>query len=205
MNNDPGEMNTPKYSDRWLIEQVVLGEEKCFKVLTDRYFATVERIANNHLRNRDDAAEVIQEAFLIFFLSLVDPVKCGRILAILEREEQYIKRFLCCVTRRAAINAIRKRRQQPMLPLEAAATHPSALGNPREEYEKTERYHALLDALGELAPEERDMIVLFHFQGLHDEDIVKKTELSPETVRTRRSRAMKKLRNIMQQSEDIAE
>ena len=68
-----------------------------------------------------------------------------------------------------------------------------ATANPHRVLERTEDSQAIQDALQTLSPADREVLVLKEFQGLSTAEIATVLDRTPEAVRQRHSRAVKRL------------
>jgi RNA polymerase sigma-70 factor (ECF subfamily) len=66
---DPG-LDLPTLDDHELIRRAQAGEERAFAALVERYQARTFRVARQMVPSRDDALDLVQEAFLRVFRSL---------------------------------------------------------------------------------------------------------------------------------------
>jgi RNA polymerase sigma-70 factor (ECF subfamily) len=100
--------------------------------------------------------------------------------------------WLYRIARHRALSELRKKRQ-PLSPLEG-------IDLAEEEdndfsAEDAERVHA---AMGQLAPEHREVLLLRFFEGMAYEDIARVTRCPPGTVRSRIHYAKRALRRVME-------
>ena len=80
-----------------------------------------------------------------------------------------------------------------MMPLEL----PGKVAAPSDEMERQERAQGLMEALGRMSPEHREILVLREMDGLDYETIGEMLELAVGTVRSRLHRARSQLRELL--------
>jgi len=147
------------------------GDPQAFVALVERYEKPVYNVALRMLRNREDARDVAQTAFLKAYQSLssYDP--------------QF--RFYSWIYRIAineSLNALRLRRHEAG-PVDErhAATDPG----PDEVLEADNEMDELLDAVDGLKPDYRAVIVLKYFAGQSYQDMAVTLEIDEKTVKSR--------------------
>jgi len=74
---------------------------------------------------------------------------------------------------------------------------PGKAAAPSDEIERQERAEQLMDALGRLSPEHREILVLREMDNLDYETIGEMLELAVGTVRSRLHRARSQLRELL--------
>jgi len=178
--------------DRDVVDRTLAGDRQAFNVLIlryqDRLLNSVERI----IHHPEDAAEVVQEAFWQAYLSL--PRFKG--------ESQFYTWLF-----RIAFNLAmtRKRRRRPQSLEEVTSRDPGyepvdprQLPDPLERLEQEESTAMLEQAIRELGPDQRAVIVLKDLDGLKYEQIAELLEVPIGTVRSRLHRARWELKQILE-------
>ncbi len=176
-------------ADHDIIARILAGDTHRFSVLVDRYKDRAFALACRLLGNREEAEEILQDAF----------VKAYRSLADFRGESRFGTWFYrilynACMTRVS-------RRQCGAASLDdpeaiggetaIASNEPDALESIAEE----ERFE-ILDAEMQKLPEKfRAVLVLFYVQGQKYEEIANVLNLSLSTVKTHLFRARALLRN----------
>jgi len=167
------------------------GDLNAFDTLVGRYERKIFRLAQNITQNREDAEDVMQEAFLKAFEHL--------------HEFQGNSRFYTWLVRIAvnqALMKLRKRRPnqvsldeqmdtgEELIPREVEDWGPS----PIERFEQSELATILSTAIGELDPSFRVVFQLRDIEGLSTEETAEALGLSVPAVKSRLLRARLKLR-----------
>jgi RNA polymerase sigma-70 factor (ECF subfamily) len=176
--------------DTVLVERAIGGDRASFGELVRRYQDRLYHTAVRLLDNTDDAADVVQEAFLNAYVSL--------------RAFKGDARFFTWLYRIAVNSAISlKRRQRVALNADsslsgAAATEPMDLSEssrPELAVERAEDVERLQSALNRLTPEHRVVLVLKEIEGQKYDEIAAILQVPIGTIRSRLHRARVELRD----------
>lgn len=167
-------------SDGDVVRAVLAGDRERYAELVDRYRDRYARYAARMLGSADAAEDAVQDAFVRAFDQLAqchDPNKFVGWFFLILRNRCFAER--------------RKRRSQA--PLEAADE--VASGDRSDNGAETaERRRALQHALLELTPEQREVFVLKHVEGLSYGEIAERLETSVPSLKMRMHRAYDRLR-----------
>ncbi len=168
------------------------GDVAAFEELVKRYDRKLLRIAQHLTHNREDAEDVVQEAFLKAFQHL------GQF-----QENSKFSTWLIRITLNQGLMKLRKRRpmrevsidndfqsEENNLPIDVADWAP----NPEELYRAAELREILRKTLQELGPGLRVVFVLRDIEGLSLEQTAEALELSVAAVKARSWRARLQLR-----------
>lgn len=164
-----------------LLERCRQGDDLAWEALVRRYQARVFGVALHYLRDRDEARDAAQDAF----------IKVYRSLASLEQGQAFVP-WLLRLTRNCAIDRLRRlrvRRPAVAVPAEEAA-EAAAPGPSLEEALLGDARRALVyRALGTLSETNREMILLKDIQQMKLEEIAGLLALPLGTVKSRTNRA----------------
>ncbi|MBN1477905.1 RNA polymerase sigma factor, partial [Candidatus Sumerlaeota bacterium] len=164
-----------------------------FDALIDRHFGMVYAIALARLRDPEMAQDLAQEVFLRAFLHL------GR----LEDPSQFAA-WVGRVARNLAIDWLRRgqraSRLLPMVPLEAVPGELVDSGSEgvRETMASQEESHALREAMDQLPPELREVVLLHYSEELSQHEIAERLGLHQSTVSRQLRRALEALRGVLE-------
>lgn len=166
------------------------GDENAFEALVGLHEKKVYNLALRMCGSAEDARDVAQEAFLSAWRGLPR-----------FRGEAGFSTWLYRLTQNAAIDHLRRTRRQQgersleeeTLGLDAADPAPS----PQERAEGAELRRAVLEALGLLSEEHRQVLVLREVREMSYEEIAGELDLDLGTVKSRISRARSALRKIL--------
>lgn len=167
-------------SDGDIVRAVLAGDRERYSELVDRYRDRYARYAARMLGSADAAEDAVQDAFVRAFDQLAqchDPDKFVGWFFLILRNRCFAER--------------RKRRSQA--PLEAA-DEVAAVDRSDNGAETAERRRALQHALLELTPEQREVFVLKHVEGLSYGEIAERLETSVPSLKMRMHRAYDRLR-----------
>jgi len=159
-----------------LVIRCQLGEREAFDELVERWHVPIWRYVRRSLSRADEAEEVTQEVWLRILRG---------ILAVEEPER--LPAWIFTVARRAVMDRLRVRyAQAPLVPLEE---EPSALLGAEEPDLGWIDEEILEQALLELSPMEREVLVLFHLRELTLREVAEVLGVPSGTVKSRLSRA----------------
>jgi RNA polymerase sigma-70 factor (ECF subfamily) len=175
-----------------LVAAAKAGDPSAFEALVCRYERRIFRLAHNIIQNREDAEDVMQEAFLKSYEHLGEFQGDSRFYTWLVR-----------ITVNEALMRLRKRRgitfslDQPVesenediMPRELEDWGPS----PEQRFAQTELRSILSEVIEKLEPEYRVVFVLRDVEQLSTEDTAKLLGLSVPAVKSRLLRARLGLR-----------
>ncbi len=172
---------TPRYDDDGLAANRVLGGDiDAFESIVERWQGPLVNLAYRYCRNRGEAEEMAQEAFMKIFKGL------GK-----WRQDSRFSTWLYAVAANHYRSAMRRRRPvwADMETIEQLVPG----GDRSQEVDKTSQAEAIRRAVASLPPKYRDVTVLYYFQ---DEDLAETSRimsLPPGTVKARLHRARKML------------
>lgn len=171
-------------SDAQLVRDILAGGKAAYALLVSRYERAVRAAAMRLIRRADAADDVAQEAF----------VRAWEQLPGL-RNPQVFGPWLMTITRRCALDCLRKQRSlQTINGLDPAAPHAS---NGRLD----EKNHHLLEVIHKLPKAERQVVMLRYFGPHAVREVAAITGRSVGTVTKQLSRAHRRLKQKLEESE----
>ena len=189
----PAEVSPEVEEELRLVTEARAGDKGAFSQLITRYEGKIFRLAMNITQNREDAEDVLQEAFIKAYQHL--------------DQFQGNSRFYTWAVRIAvnqALMKLRKRRTDRTVSLdeqidtgedtmvrEIAAWDP----DPEEQFSREELNSVLTDAIDGLEPIYRTVFTLRDVEGLSTEETAEALELSVPAVKSRLLRARLQLRD----------
>jgi len=178
-------MDQPQ-DDSELLAALAGGDLNALGSLYDAYAARVHHVLLARGLGREAAEDVLQEVFL----SLLDR---GKVVTKIRNVQAY----LLSVGRNMASRHVRRARRRAMLelaePMPAAPTAAQAT-----------RDVAARDALGQLPPEQTEVVALKVWGEMTFAQIGAALDISPNTAASRYRYALEKLRGIWEESDDEA-
>lgn len=188
------------HTDEQLMGLLCEGREEALAELVKRYQNDLFRFCLHYLRNTEIALEKAQETYL-------------RIYAARDRFDQgrAFKPWMLCIARNLCLNELKRKKAVQMESLEAYASAsresngellPSASDGPAEWLLADERRRAVMEVLGQLPEETRELIVMRYFEQMSARDIADIVETTEGAVRTRLHRALNQLRDLCEARKD---
>ena len=189
--------NEKRQEDRRLIDQALMGDEKAYEMLLKKYRNLVYSIMLKMVRNKQEAEDLTQEAFMKAFSSLVT-----------FNDEFAFSTWLMKIASNNCIDFLRKRKlrtysiHEPIqykdekIEIEIPDNDPS----PERNIIQSERSRMIEDAINELPERYRYVIILRHKEEKSYEEIAELMNLPLGTVKAQIFRAReilnKKLKEI---------
>mgnify|MGYP006303852369 CR=1 FL=1 len=171
-------------SDESYIERVLSGDKSSYAILIERHKNMVFTIANRIMRNREEAEEVSQDAFL----------KAYRSLKKFKKESKF-STWLYKIVYNQCISELRKRKinfvsvddgENEQLDIEDTYTRVDKL-----EAEDRKRY--LEKAIGQLQEDERMVVTLYYQHEMTTEQVADVMDMSVSNVKVKLHRSRKRL------------
>ena len=178
-----------------LVSRAQAGEDEAFAELVSRYQNKIYRLAKNITQNKEDAEDVLQEAFL----------KAYSHLGGFQRNSRFYT-WIVRIAVNEALMKLRKRRSDRTVPLdepvetgEEAVTREIAVweDNPEQRYSREEMQGILDDAVEDLKPDFRTVFVLRDIEELSTEETAEALGISIPAVKSRLLRARLALRESL--------
>lgn len=193
-------MNTllDNLDDSKLIAQTITGEVEAFGALVDRYQPRLFNAMVHFLRDKTEAEDVVQDAFVLAMTKL-DSFKGN---------SQFYT-WLYRIAHNVAISKLRKKR--PTMSLDYGTNDDPSPGfgiaddggQPGDRLEKEEQIQILMKAMERLSEEHRSILILREMEGMDYEAIAGVLQLPVGTVRSRLHRARATLREIMETTDRL--
>jgi RNA polymerase sigma-70 factor, ECF subfamily len=167
------------------------GDAAAFEELVNRYERKIFRLTMNITRNREDAEDAMQDAFMKAYSHL------GSF-----QEDSRFYTWLVRIAANEALMRLRKRRpnqvsldepvegEDDLMPREVEDWGPS----PEQRYAQSEMHQILDDAIDQLSPDFRTVFVLRDVEDLSTDETAEALGISVPAVKSRLLRARLKLR-----------
>jgi RNA polymerase sigma-70 factor (ECF subfamily) len=182
--------------DSALIEKCRGGDVAAFEPLVEKYRQRVWRLAYNVLRDREEAWDVAQEAFIKAYQALPS-----------FRGQSAFYTWLYRITMNVAADRARSRAAQgrafgtervPEEDWERVITDPNpAEASPADAASRREERQKIMRALDQLSEDHRRIIMLGDLEGLSYREIAETLEIPMGTVMSRLHNARKRLRDVL--------
>lgn len=170
--------------EKELLRRAREGDEEAFREIINLHQRQVAATVMGMLGNCPEAEDVGQEVFIQFFRSLER-----------FRGESRVATYLTRIALNLAVNELRRRKKEKQLLAAGAEGLLKASNSSQEERNDTRRL--LAQALQQLEPRFREVIVLRFLNGYSTEETARLLKLPLGTVLSRLSRAQMKLREIL--------
>ncbi|MCD4746880.1 MAG: sigma-70 family RNA polymerase sigma factor [Bacteroidales bacterium] len=170
--------------DSFYIEKVLNGNASAYTYLVNKHKNMAFTIANKIIRNREDAEEIAQDAFLKVFHSLNT-----------FKQDSKFSTWLYRIVYNTAISKTRKKKLQTT-PLENKLIENFTIDEIKEDVKQLdydEQKKIINNAIKKLTEEESLIITLFYMEGSSVEEISEITNLSKSNVKVKLHRIRKKL------------
>ncbi len=185
-------LNEPVSDELKLVRAAKAGDISAFEQLVHRYDRNVFRIAQHITQNREDAEDVVQDAFLKAYENLKN-----------FQEQSKFYTWLVRIAVNEALMRLRRRRPERMVSLdEEVKTDEDSMPrevadwspNPEQLYTQSELRDILTKTIQGLPSSFRTVFVLRDVEGLSTEETAEALDLSIPAVKSRLLRARLQLR-----------
>ena len=174
----------PRLSDGELVRRALVGDEEAFAEIVARYQRAAWLVAFGITRQREDAEDVTQEAFLVALQRLE---AC--------RNPDSFAGWFMTIVRNRALNHLRRERRRETEPIPFQA--PSPAPGPEAIALRGSLRDQLAEALSELTPIQREVVLLHDLEGWKHREIAERTGVPAGTVRSHLHFARKRLRSLL--------
>ena len=183
-------MNT---NDQVYINKILDGDTNAFAVLVDRYKDLVYTLSIRMMKNREEAEEVAQDAFIKTYKSL-DKFK----------GESKFSTWIYRVAYNTCLDRIKKnKRGQRTVTIDEYTEHQvKTIDNALDKIEEAEKHATIHECIELLPSDDSFLLTLYYFEELSLEEIGKIVGLKPNNVKVKLFRSRKKLATILKQHLD---
>jgi len=187
--------------DSLLIERAQKGDRSALNDLVRKHQERAYQYAYRLTRNQDEAADVVADAFVRVFNALPN-----------FKGQSAFSTWLYRILTNCFLDIRKKEKNRPTTSLDT--TIETGEGemerqfeddgpSPLDETERSERGHAIEDAVTQLPEYQRAMIVMYHAEQLSYEEIAEALDLPIGTVKSRLNRARLSLRELLAKHEEL--
>jgi len=193
--------------DLTLVKRVRSGDQRAFKLLVERYQRKVYAVALGMLKDKEEAMDVSQEAF----------VKVYKYLDHFKGDSSFYT-WLYRVTVNICIDVIRRRQSMKgeqvefdeTVQMDSPDAHIGALGsrlgtNPQKSALRRELAEKIQEALEQVPEKHRAILLLREVEGLSYEDLARTLEIPKGTVMSRLFHARTKVQKILSEYLELDE
>ena len=178
-------------ADRRLVDRVIGGDAEALRSIYDRCSARAFGIAQQILRARPDAEEILQETFLEVWKRAreFDPARGS------------VEGWVVTIARSRSIDRLRARGAARTRESDPSSSMSQAAPPPLEAAERREARERVGAALNALPVEQREVLELAYFEGLSQSEIAARLAQPLGTVKTRVRLGMEKLAGLLAEPE----
>ena len=169
-----------------LVGRVAAGDPQAESELVEHFAPRVRAMALIRTRDRDLAKDLTQETLL----AVLQAFRKGQV-----RAPDRVAGFVCGVARNVINNHKRRRLKHPETSLDEEATVIAA--PEREDHDGQARRQLMAKALAALSAADRQVLLLTLVEGLKPGQIAQKLGVSADVARTRKSRALKRILEVI--------
>ena len=175
-------------NDEWsAIHKAQQGDAEAFALLVEEYQGPVYRLALKMGLSPADAEEAAQEAFVAAWRGLPQ-----------FRGESKFSTWLYQLTTHAAIDLMRReKRHSGQMDIDECLNLTDGENSPEETVLAKDEKDAVAQAMAELSPEYREILLLRYMQQREYEEIAQVLHIPKGTVKSRINRAKAKLKEIL--------
>lgn len=182
-----------------VIDAARLGDDLAFSRLVEAYRASAERVAFHILRTEEAAADAVQDAWI-------------KVHQAIERfEDGNFRAWLLRIVTNTCYDHLRRQRRRPSVSLDEMMESSNVEFAADEAYIDPERAviyreqrDLLLNAINELSPWHREVVMLVDVQGYDYGEAAEMLDVPLGTVKSRLSRARSSLRDKLVESNLIS-
>lgn len=193
--------------DLTLVERVRAGDQRAFKLLVERYQRKVFSVAVGMLKDKEEARDVAQEAF----------IKVYRYLDYFKGDASFYT-WLYRITVNICIDVIRKKgsggKEQvefdESIKMDVTEANIGALGSrlgtsPQKSALRAELAQRITEAIAQLPEAHRQILLLREVEGMSYEDLSRTLEIPKGTVMSRLFHARLKMQKILNEYLELDE
>jgi len=169
-----------------LLVRIARGEEDAVRACLDAYGGLVWSIARRFLRDNEDAADAVQDAFIDIWshANRFDPARGSE------------PTFVAMIARRRVIDRVRRNRRRPAAaPLDDPGAIPA--GDDTERIEIADEAARVRELVDTLRPEQRQVLELSIHRGLSHQGIADELAMPLGTVKTHVRRGLQRVRDLL--------
>lgn len=176
-----------EFSDKDLFDRAREGDEDALNIFIQIYQQKIFRLAYAFFREREEALDVVQETFM----------KVYEKIDYFQKTEN-VQSWLFQIARNICIDRYRKKTSKKRKP-GTTLGEINILEVPNDDsLEKKEELQPIIaEALEELTPRQRLVVILKHINGLKFEEIAQVLGISSGTVKSLHFKALRNLRRIL--------
>ncbi len=180
-------------SEKELIAAAKAGDERQFELLIEQCKTRAYNIALRYLHNEEDAMDALQESFIKIYRHLGSFKEGSKFDTWVYRIVVNTCNDMLRKNNAAMTESMIRSDEEDEYTLELPDPEPG----PQEALLRKEQAAQILEALAQLKPDQKEVIVLRDIQGFSYEEISEMLDCSMGTIKSRINRARNRLREIL--------
>lgn len=180
-------------SEKELIAAAKVGDERQFELLIEQCKTRAYNIALRYLHNEEDAMDALQESFIKIYRHLGSFKEGSKFDTWVYRIVVNTCNDMLRKNNAAMTESMIRSDEEDEYTLELPDPEPG----PQEALLRKEQAAQILEALAQLKPDQKEVIVLRDIQGFSYEEISEMLDCSMGTIKSRINRARNRLREIL--------
>ena len=181
------------HNEQELLLRIAEGDEKAFRVLFDQYWEPLYAATLTLVKAKEPARDLLQEVFL----------KIWNVRTELPGKEN-VKNFIFIVARNHIYNELRKKSHEEAFSENIIRHFAEKSDTALEQLIHKEARQVLNEAVSQLPEQQRLVYQLSREQGLSQQEIASRLQISLSTVKTHMSRALSAIRDYILQQAHVA-
>jgi RNA polymerase sigma factor (sigma-70 family) len=189
-NDSQKEARTGLPSDRELLAQVREGDREAFAELYDRYGDAAYSLAVRIVRDRDLAADVVQDAFLAVWKNA----------ASFDPDRGQASTWILTMTHNKAVDLVRREQRRRADQLDPEHDAPGDDPAPEQLAYLSAARAQIREAMAKLPAAHREVIELAYFGGYTQSELAEMLSVPMGTIKSRSFAALKALRTALEET-----
>lgn len=173
-----------------IISQARQGDERAYQIILNSYKGRIFSFVYRTIRNYHDAEEITFDTF----------VRCFKSLKTYDPKRPFAT-WIFTIAHNLMIDFLRKNKkhyeQLDERSIEEIDIADEKSNRPALDFERQQKLNKLEQALGQLAPIDREIVILFHREEKSYQEISEILNLPETTIKTRLHRARLKIRELI--------
>jgi RNA polymerase sigma-70 factor (ECF subfamily) len=170
----------------FLVDKIKQGDKEAFMKVVNLYQKKIFALTYSMVREREDALDLVQEAFLRLYEKIYS-----------YRKGENFNAWLMQIVRNLSIDFLRRKKSRKSDSLESLDIEREDLSSPNENPGKFSPREMIYQAAAELPERQRLVFIFHHFEDLKYEEIATRLNISIGTVKSLHFKAIKKMRRIL--------
>ena len=170
----------------FLVDKIKQGDKEAFMKVVNLYQKKIFALTYSMVREREDALDLVQEAFLRLYEKIYS-----------YRKGENFNAWLMQIVRNLSIDFLRRKKSRKSGSLESLDIEREDLSAPNENPGKFSPREMIYQAAAELPERQRLVFIFHHFEDLKYEEIATRLNISIGTVKSLHFKAIKKMRRIL--------